>query len=122
AYVSQEKAAQADLQEARITLASSVARTYNQLALLYAQRDIAQREIRNRQEVGSITNGRVSAGLDTNVEKQTALGNVATSQATLSDLDGQIKSVRFQLAALMGKGPDRGLAIAEPVIAPSGAV
>jgi len=122
AYVSQEKAAQADLQEARITLASSVARTYNQLALLYAQRDIAQREIHNRQEVGSITNGRVSAGLDTNVEKQTALGNVATSQATLSDLDGQIKSVRFQLAALMGKGPDRGLAIAEPVLAPSGAV
>lgn len=122
ASLSQEKAAEADLQEARITLASSVARTYNQLAQLYALRDIAAREIRNRQEVGSITNGRVAAGLDTNVEKETARGNTATSQATLSDLDGQIKSVRFQLAALLGKGPDRGLAIHDPVLAPGGAV
>lgn len=122
ASLSQEKSAEADMQEARITLASSVARTYNQLAQLYALRDIAAREIRNRQEVGTITNGRVAAGLDTNVEKETARGNVATSQATLSDLDGQIKAVRFQLAALLGKGPDRGLAIAEPVLAPGGAV
>jgi NodT family efflux transporter outer membrane factor (OMF) lipoprotein len=122
ASLSQEKAAEADLQEARITLASSVARTYNQLAQLYALRDIAAREIRNRQEVGSITSGRVTAGLDTRVEKETANGNVATSQATLSDLDGQIKSVRFELAALLGKGPDRGLAIADPVLAPGAAV
>lgn len=122
ASLSQEKAAEADMQEARITLASSVARAYNQLAQLYALRDIAAREIHNRQEVGSITNGRVSAGLDTNVEKQTALGNIATSQATLSDLDGQIMSVRYQLAALLGKGPDRGLAIAEPALAAGGAV
>lgn len=122
ASLSQEKAAQADMQEARITLASSVARTYNQLAQLYALRDIAEREIRDRQEVGTITNGRVRAGLDTNVEKQTALGNVATSQATLSDLDGQIKSVRYQLAALLGKGPDRGLQIAEPTLGAGGVV
>jgi NodT family efflux transporter outer membrane factor (OMF) lipoprotein len=122
ASLSQEKAAEADMQEARITLAASVARAYNQLAQLYALRDIAAREIRNRQEVGTITNGRVAAGLDTNVEKETANGNIATSQATLSDLDGQIKSVRFQLAALLGQGPDRGLAIADPVLAPGGAV
>ena len=122
ASLSQEKAAEADMQEARVTLASSVARTYNQLAQLYALRDISAREIRNRQEVGTITNGRVTAGLDTNVEKETARGNVATSQANLADLDGQIKSVRFQLAALLGKGPDRGLAIADPVLAPGGAV
>ncbi|MGN6082462.1 efflux transporter outer membrane subunit [Trinickia sp.] len=122
ASLSQEKAAEADMQEARVTLASSVARTYNQLAQLYALRDIAAREIRNRQEVGKIANGRVAAGLDTNVEKETARGNVATSQANLSDLDGQIKSVRFQLAALLGKGPDRGLAIADPVLVPGAAV
>lgn len=122
ASLSQEKAAEADMQEARVTLASSVARAYNQLAQLYALRDISAREIRNRQEVGTITNGRVTAGLDTNVEKETASGNVATSQANLADLDGQIKSVRFQLGALLGKGPDRGLAILDPVLAPGGTV
>ena len=116
--VSQEKAAEADMQQARVTLAASVARTYNQLALLYALRDVAQREIANRQDVGRITNGRVTAGLDTNVERRTAEGNVATSQTSLTELDGQIESVRYQLAALLGKGPDRGLQIAKPVIDP----
>jgi outer membrane protein TolC len=62
----------------------------------------------------------VSAGLDTNVERQTARGNIATTQASLSDLDGQITTVRYQLAALLGKGPDRGLQIAAPVMNPSG--
>ncbi|MGN4222771.1 TolC family protein, partial [Burkholderia gladioli] len=36
--VSQQKAAQAEFQQARITLATSIARTYNQLAQLYALR------------------------------------------------------------------------------------
>jgi NodT family efflux transporter outer membrane factor (OMF) lipoprotein len=120
--VSHEKAAEADIQEARITLASAVASAYNQLAQLYALRDIAAREIANRKEVSAITNGRVTAGLDTNVEKQTALGNIATSQTSLSELDGQITTVRYQLAALLGKGPDRGLQIAEPALSPGSVV
>jgi NodT family efflux transporter outer membrane factor (OMF) lipoprotein len=103
--VSQEKAAEADMQQARVTLAASVASTYNQLAQLYAFRDIAAREIANRQDIGRITNGRVTAGLDTNVERQTANGNIATSQSNLTDLDGQITVVRYQLGALLGKGP-----------------
>lgn len=120
--VSREKAAQAEMQLARITLAASVARAYNQLAQLYALRDITAQEVANRQEVSAIANGRVSAGLDTGVEKQTALGNIAATQTALSDLDGQITALRYQLAALLGKGPDRGLAIAAPVLAPGGAV
>ncbi|WP_349255120.1 efflux transporter outer membrane subunit [Trinickia sp.] len=114
--VSQRKAAEADVQQARIALASSVARTYNQLAQLYALRDIAAREVANRNNVSAITRERVTAGLDTNVEKQTALGNIATTETTLTDLDGQITTVRYQLAALIGKGPDRGLHIAEPAL------
>jgi outer membrane protein TolC len=45
--VSQEKAAEADLEQARVSPAASVASTYNQLAQLYALRDIAAREIAN---------------------------------------------------------------------------
>ncbi len=114
--VSQKKAAEADVQQARVTLSASVARTYNQLAQLYALRDIAQREINNRETIGEITNGRVAAGLDTNVERQTANGNIASSQANRTDLDGQITVVRYQLGALLGKGPDRGLQIARPAM------
>ncbi|MEI6002199.1 efflux transporter outer membrane subunit [Paraburkholderia bengalensis] len=120
--VSQEKAAEADMQQARVTLASSVARTYNSLAQLYALRDIAEREIKNRQTIGVIANDRVKAGLDTNVERQTANGNIATSQSNLTELDGQITTTRYELGALLGKGPDRGLQIAQPVFNPGGAV
>jgi len=122
AAVSREKVAQAEVQQVRVTLSASVASTYNQLAQLYALRDIAAREIHNRQTIGTITNGRVAAGLDTNVERQTASGNIATSQSSLTELDGQITVVRYQLGALLGKGPDRGLQIAEPIVHPGGAV
>jgi NodT family efflux transporter outer membrane factor (OMF) lipoprotein len=114
--VSQQKAAEAEMEQARVTLAASVAQTYNQLALLYALRDVAKREIANRTDVGRIANGRVTAGLDTNVEIRTAEGNIATSQTNLSELDGQITTTRYQLGALLGKGPDRGLQIANPVL------
>ena len=113
--VSQEKAAEADMQQARVTLAASVASTYNQLARLYALRDIAQHEIAKRDDIDRITNGRVAAGLDTNVERKTAQGNLATSQSNLTELDGQITTTRYQLAALLGEGPDRGLQIANPI-------
>jgi NodT family efflux transporter outer membrane factor (OMF) lipoprotein len=117
--VSAQRASVADMQQARITLAASVARTYNQLAQLYTLRDIAVSEIDNHKTIGTITDGRVTAGLDTNVERQTAKGNIATSEANLSQIDGQIESVRYQLGALLGKGPDRGLQIARPALNPS---
>ncbi|WP_425468994.1 efflux transporter outer membrane subunit [Paraburkholderia panacisoli] len=112
--VSQEKVVEAEAEEVRITLAASVASTYNQLARLYVLRDIEVREVKNREDIGRITDGRVGAGLDTNVERQTAYGETATSRSSVSELDGQITTVRYQLGALLGGGPDRGLKIANP--------
>jgi NodT family efflux transporter outer membrane factor (OMF) lipoprotein len=120
--VSQEKVAEAEAEEVRITLAASVASTYNHLALLYALRDVEVREVTNREDIGRITNGRVVAGLDTNVEKQTVYGETATSRSSVSDLDGQITAVRYQLGALLGEGPDRGLKIANPSFGGNAAV
>ncbi|MFL9935483.1 efflux transporter outer membrane subunit [Paraburkholderia sp. RL18-103-BIB-C] len=112
--VSQEKVADAEAEEVRISLAASVAGTYNHLAQLYALRDIQAREVKNREDIGQITDGRVGAGRDTNVERQTAYGETSTSRSSVSDLDGQITTVRYQLGALLGDGPDRGLKIANP--------
>ena len=112
--VSQEKVADAEAEEVRISLAASVASTYNHLAQLYALRDVEAREVKNREDVEKITHGRVGAGLDTNVEQQTANGDTATTRSSVSDLDGQITTVRYQLGALLGDGPDRGLKIGQP--------
>ncbi|MGV2292293.1 efflux transporter outer membrane subunit [Trinickia sp. YCB016] len=113
---SEQKVEEADMEEVRVSLASSVAGTYNQLARLYELRDIAQRELDNREQIERITNGRVGAGLDTNVEKQTAIGDIATQRTSVSNLDGQITTVRYELGALLGAGPDRGLKIANPTL------
>ena len=122
AALSSQQAADAELQQARLTLAASVARTYNELARLDALRDVAQREIAQRRQIGRITEDRVHAGLDTQVERRTADADVATSETERDRLDGQITLVRYQLAALLGKGPDRGLAIAAPTLGDGGDV
>ncbi|MDR5760770.1 efflux transporter outer membrane subunit [Caballeronia sp. LZ035] len=112
--VSQKKVADAEAQLARITLAASVASTYNDLARLYALYDIQASEVQNRKDIGRITDRRVKAGLDTDVERQTSEGETATTRTNVRSLDGQIVATRYQLAALLGAGPDRGLRIARP--------
>ena len=116
AAVSQLQASEADAQVVKLTLTTAVARTYNQLARLYVLRDIAQQEVERRQQIDRIAAGRIAAGLDTQVERKTALANVATARSTLAGLDGSILTTRYQLAALMGEGPDRGLAITRPAL------
>ena len=116
AAVSQLQASRADAEVVRLTLNETIARAYNQLARLYALRDIAQQEIAQREKIERITTGRIATGLDTEVELKTAQANLATSRATLSSLDGNILSTRYQIAALLGAGPDRGLSIARPAL------
>ncbi|MGC7532553.1 efflux transporter outer membrane subunit, partial [Pandoraea pneumonica] len=41
---------------------------------------------------------------------------------TIASLDGSVQRVRYQLGALLGKGPDRGLAIARPTLGVGGTV
>ncbi|HKU00983.1 MAG TPA: efflux transporter outer membrane subunit [Paraburkholderia sp.] len=116
AAVSQTEASRADAEMVRLTLSESIARAYNQLALQYALRDLARQELARREQIELITSGRIATGLDTEVERKTAQAGVATSRARLAALDGRIVTTRYQLAALMGAGPDRGLAIGRPTL------
>ncbi|MBN3776394.1 efflux transporter outer membrane subunit [Burkholderia sp. Ac-20345] len=116
ASVSRLQASRADAEAVRLTLTTSIARTYNQLAWLYLLRDIAQQEIARREQIDRITAGRIATGLDTEVERETARANLATSRATMKSLDGQILTTRYEIAALLGAGPDRGLQIERPVL------
>lgn len=116
AAVSQARASQADAQFVKLTLQTSIARSYNQLARLYALRDIALQEVARRQQIERIAAGRIATGLDTEEERKIAQANLATSRAAVAALDGTVLSTRYQLAALIGAGPDRGLAIARPAL------
>ena len=114
--ISREKMAQADAQQVQLTLSTSVAQTYNQLAHEYALRNLAAQITEDRRHIGTITKGRVSAGLDNQTQQRSTEGDLASSQTTLAQIDGQITVTRYQLGALLGKGPDRGLNIAVPTL------
>ena len=116
AAVSQARASQADAQFVKLTLQTAIARSYNQLARLYALRGIAVQEVARREQIDRIAAGRVATGLDTEEERKIAQANLATSRAAVAALDGNLLSTRYQLAALIGAGPDRGLAIARPTL------
>ena len=123
AATSEAKAAQADAAQARLTLSTAIASTYAELSRLYAQRDVAAQAVRLRQETSDLVSKRVANGLDTKAESEQAAAGPPASKAELSALDEQIALTRNALAALVGAGPDRGLAIAGPatvVIKPFG--
>ncbi|MCY0386407.1 efflux transporter outer membrane subunit [Robbsia sp. Bb-Pol-6] len=116
--ISEQRASAAEEQESRLALATSVAQQYNALAREYALFDVAQAEARERQALGQISAARFSAGLDTQVETRVSDTQIATSNTLVSQLQGSITVMRYQLGALLGKGPDRGLAIARPQMQP----
>jgi NodT family efflux transporter outer membrane factor (OMF) lipoprotein len=107
-----ESAAGADAQAARLALASAVARTYFQLQAAFALRAITDRELGQSDRRVALVRQRVGAGLDTEAELGRAEAVPPGLRATLAQIDAAIALARNQLAALAGKGPDRGLAIA----------
>ena len=114
AQVSETSATQADLAEARLTLSTAIAGAYADLLRLGAEREAATEAVRNRTETARLTSMRVENGLDTRAELKQAEAATPSSQADVEAIDEQIVLTRHRIAALMGEGPDRGLAIAIP--------
>lgn len=103
-------------EQVRLTLSAAIARSYTELARQYALRDLAARAVAEREQMRALTARRAGAGLDNDAERQDVLRALAGAQATFKAIDGRILDLRYQLAALQGAGPDRGLAIARPRI------
>jgi hypothetical protein len=87
AALSQAEAAGADAQAARIVVTTGIARAYFNLQRLFAQRDVSQAAIQQRDEVVRITNQRFSAGLDTKVE-------VRQAEAHAGDREDRTRAIR----------------------------
>jgi len=120
--VSRLRASEAEQEKVKLTLSTAIARSYNELARLYALRELAGDDIAQRQQMRQLSGYRLGAGLDTEVEQQNIERGLAGSKAALTALEGQITEVRYQLAALLGAGPDRGLLINRPALGAGDAV
>ncbi|MDB5432860.1 MAG: efflux system, outer rane lipoprotein NodT family [Caulobacter sp.] len=114
AATSEAQAVAAEGAEARLMLSTNVAAAYAELSRLYAQRDVAERTLTAQQETAGLVRRRVEAGLDTRGEQAAADAGPLSAKVALSSIDEQIALTRNSLAALMGQGPDRGLAIQRP--------
>ena len=117
AAIADRDAARIDAAQARLTLAASIASAYADLARLYAERDVAVAAVRIREESAKLVSQRVANGLDTEGERAQAEAGVPSTRADIIGLDTSIDLVRHQLAALVGAGPDRSLAITRPAVA-----
>src|SRR5436305_14359385 len=65
-------------------------------------------------QVQSLTSDRMRAGLDSRPELKQVETSIPAARARIAQIEEEIALARSQLAALLGKGPDRGLAIARP--------
>lgn len=114
AALDQVHAQQVEAQAARLTLAANVARSYVALAQAFDALDVANREQARSERLLQLAKQRVDAGLDNRISLRNTEALIATAKAQAGAAQQQIDALRNTLAALLGQGPDRGLAITRP--------
>ncbi len=114
AATSDARAAEIDMAQARLMLATAIADAYADLARLQAERDIAKSALDIRAASQKLVDGRVKSGLDTRGDLRQADAGLLSAQADLASAEEAMALRRNQIAALVGAGPDRALDITPP--------
>jgi NodT family efflux transporter outer membrane factor (OMF) lipoprotein len=116
AATSEAAAAGAEADQARLALSTAIASGYAELARLYSAHDTAAaaRELRTR--TAALFAKRFDNGLETRGSVRQADSRRASSEAEVLALEEQIALQKNRLAALLGAGPDRALAIGRPTL------
>jgi NodT family efflux transporter outer membrane factor (OMF) lipoprotein len=116
------RATELDARAARVALSANIAHAYVQLERAYLQLDVAQATLEQRQQIFKLTRDRNEAGVDSRLELRQAESALPAAREQIAQLQESIDLTRNQIAALLGKGPDRGLAIRRPTVSGLGAV
>jgi NodT family efflux transporter outer membrane factor (OMF) lipoprotein len=116
---SQAEAAAYDAATVRLFLSTAVAASYVELQRLLGIRAAAADALAVRQNTLALIARRFAQGLATRVDERQQATAASAAQGEVAAIDGQIMRVRHQIAALLGAGPDRGLAITPPSAAAS---
>ncbi|MBS0335528.1 MAG: efflux transporter outer membrane subunit [Proteobacteria bacterium] len=110
----QAKAAEIDAFAARLALSVNIAQAYVQFGRAWLQLDVAEKSLRQREQFYKLTLERFDNGFDTRLAVKQAEAALPATREQIAALRETIGLQRNQLAALLGKGPDRGLAIDRP--------
>jgi len=111
-------AARLDQEGAELALSTSIARRYVEWQRIEAQLELGKALVKQRESLLALTQKRVTAGLDSNVQLRAAEAAVPDTRADIAALETQAAIARIELAALVGAGPDRGLDLVRPAMKP----
>jgi NodT family efflux transporter outer membrane factor (OMF) lipoprotein len=111
------RATEVDEYAARLALSTAIALSYVEMERAYLQLDVAQKTLAEREQIYTLTRDRNAAGLDSRLELKQAEAAIPATREVIAQLEERIALSRNAIAALMGQGPDRGLAIARPTAA-----
>ena len=114
AALGRARAAEIDAHAARLALSVNVARAYVQLGYAFAEKDVADAQLKRANASQALVKQRVAAGIDNRMQIKQAEAEVATAEQQVAVAVEAIDAARIALAVLLGKGPDRGLDIARP--------
>jgi NodT family efflux transporter outer membrane factor (OMF) lipoprotein len=114
AAASETQAAQAEAAEARLVLSTSTASTYAELARLFDDQAAAIDALRVRSETADLFQRRFAEALENEGSAARAASAKSSAESELVAINESIDLTRHRLAALVGAGPDRGLAIVPP--------
>ena len=103
--------------QARLLLATTIAAAYADLARLYDARDIRESAANIRIASEKLVTEREANGLENRGNVRQAQAETLAAKSELAHANELIVLRQHQLALLVGAGPDRGLAIARPVLA-----
>jgi NodT family efflux transporter outer membrane factor (OMF) lipoprotein len=120
AATSEAQAARVDAAQASLVLSTAIAAAYADLARFYAERDVAVSAQQVRDSTLALTRQRVAAGIGTQGEVAQAAARSSSARADVQAIDEQIGITGNRLAALVGKGPDRGLTLTPPSLTAPG--
>src|SRR5262245_39318973 len=116
AATSDANAAQADAAQARLALSTALASAYAELAREQAAYDTETAALNVRIQTADLFRRRFDNGLETLGSVRQVEARRASAEAELLALGEQLSLQRNRIAALMGAGPDRGLAITPPTV------
>lgn len=114
AAVGRTKAMEVDHYATQLMLSSAIVQTYIGLQESYQQLGIEQQMLNHQEKVLALTQQRFSAELDSQIDIKQSQAAIPATRARIAALNESLELSRNKLAALLGKGPDRGRSIAAP--------
>lgn len=119
AAVGRRRAAEVDQYTTRLVLSSSIVQAYIDLQATYDQLAVEQRMLEQQERIHALTQQRFAAELDSQIDIKQSEASISASRARTIALKEALELGRNRLAALVGKGPDRGRSIQPPQLKPS---